>query len=363
MPNTTITFGRTPLPNVQWTGDADALLDLIATHLTGALVSGALVGQVGGATPSSNIGFYFNNYIWYAWNSIAAAYLPDPVVAGRVYDGVLRLTTLQSGATGANVLLTLPDQDGATLATTKDVLAHNPTATVSGASIAIDTTKNAYTYIVLTANATIGGSAMVDGQQIDLWIENPAGSTFTVTWGAPVTWFGTTPAMSPSPNATTRVIDHYILFKVGNIIFGQYVQGATILTTGGSADTTPPTVTGFIGDASSITLTASEPLRGTAPPLGDFGVVRVVGGSSTALTITSITISGTAIVLAITQSMATGDVVKVTFNGASATIKDLAGNVMASFAQTTVPIVAGTNANNTGGGRFRSGGGGQNLPA
>lgn len=371
MPNTAITFGRTPLPNVQWTGDADALLDLIATHLTGDLVNGALVGQVGGSFPLSDVGFYFNNFIWYSWNAFSGQYLPNPLIAGRISNDVLYYTTLQSGAASGNVTLTLPDANGATLATTEDIRHHDPTTTITGANIAFDTTMDNFMYVVLVAHCNITVSGMADGQRADIWVENPANQSFNLNFTNSVVWFGGVPDQSPATaSSTTRYIDHYTFYKVGTILFGEYKQGATILTTGGgTADTTAPLVTNWVGNETSITLTANELLIGALPPSSDFVVQRTHSGSGTAVTmaVSLVFVTGNTIKLTVTPTtggigLVSTDTVRVTFNATSQQIKDLANNPMGAFAAHIVSIFSGTNATETTGGGFRTGGGGQNKP-
>lgn len=347
--STIINFSRTPLPNTQFEGDIDDFIDLIVAHLEGTLENGAITGQVGGSEPLADIGFWFNE-VFYTWNELAGKYLPIPLLAGRVYNDVVYNTFLQSSAT-ADRTLTLPDKDG-TLATTDEVVVKNPTVTLGGTTLALNGFLNSWFYHVLIANITnISLAPLVDGQVVELWIEAPASTSFTVAWTPLIHWMGGAAPVQSTSGAGVRTIDHYKVWRVGDIILGEQVQGAEI-TIASSPDSVAPTIVAFNGSVATIILTASEPVRGGDLVESDF-VVKKNGNTQT---INTATASGKLITLILDNAFIKADLIQVQYLNVAHTVKDVYGNNLAAFALTTV--VNGSNATGTGAGGF----GGQNGP-
>jgi hypothetical protein len=353
MSNTTsIQFSRTPLPDVQWDGDFDELIDLIVAHLIGDLENGAFTGQDGGTEPTSNVGLWFHNFTWYAWDEDVDKYLPLPVVAGRLYQGALRKTHLISGATTGDVDLFLPDQNGGTIATLDDLADAAQTTTLDGSQNFFVTgggSRKRY-YIVVLANISAGITGFNDGDRVDIWLEQPDVSpTKTVTWTPLINWMGGSPPVLSAYAAGHRKIDRVTIWKVEGLYFGEFQQGADIPTAGG--DTTAPTVVSFFGAAGLITLTASESLRGKTVTNSEF----VVKKNGTNQTINTITVSGKQIVIDLAATFTKADVMQVQYVNSLNQIKDLAGNNMVAFGLHSV--VNGSNTTGSGGGGFDTGGG------
>ena len=104
-------------------------------------------------------------------------------------------------------------------------------------------------------------------------------------------------------------------------------------------DTVPPAVstvqTSYSGDA--IVLTYDEPLAASVPAVDDFGLTVTVNKNLPEetvrhTTISSVSVSGSAVTLAITPSVKVGDVIMVTYTGNA--LQDAAGNKAASLRST-----------------------------
>lgn len=344
-----INFSRTALPLTQFEGDIDELFDLFVAHLVGTFTGGTLTGQVNGSAPLSDMGPWLNQTIWEVWNTSEARYLPLAVTAGKMYQGNLVTSTIQSGAT-VNRTLTTPDKDG-TIATTDDVGAIVATNTIPGAAtISLDTSLKAPLYVLLTANTTITPVNMVDGQKIDLWLENN-GTTYTVAWANVIWPAGTAPTITTG-TAGNRRIDHLMLEQIGTQIYGRVAAQDYRITTG--SDVTPPTITGRRAYASVITLSMSELIQaGNALPTTDFEVRK----NNNVQTITGVVATGQTVKVTISSTFTKTDVMKVKYIGTGTSIKDLTGNACPADAA-LVTATYGTTATGTDPGDF----GGANTP-
>lgn len=350
--STSIVFGRTPLPATQWDGDIDDFIDLIVAHLTGDLEAGAFTGQIDGTEPTSDIGLWLKNNVWYGWSDDVDKYLPIPMVTGRLFQGTLRTTQLISGAESDNIELFLPNQDGGTLATLQDLADAAQTTTLDGSANFFITgggSRKRY-YAVITANVSVGLTGFNDGDRVDIWLEQPDSSpTKTVTWTPLINWMGGSAPVLSAYAAGHRKVDRVTVWKVEGLYFGEFEQGADIATAGG--DTTAPTPVSFFGAAGNITITASESLRGATVTNSDF----VVKKNGTNQTINTITVSGNQIVIDLAGTFTKTDTMQVQYINALHQIKDLAGNQMAAIALHAV--VNGSNATGSGSGGFDTGGG------
>lgn len=333
-----VIFNRTPFPNVQFAGDIDALFDLFVAHLEGN-IEGVFVGQINGAEPTEDIGLWLNNNVWEAWSSTASKYLPIPLTTGRLYNSILRKTTLLSGATTGDVTLTLPDKNGATIATTSDVFTPVPTVTVAGSGTAsCDMNTNSRFYILLSVDTNIFCHNMTDGEVMHIYVENPQSGTNVVSFHtlptvADIYWDNGTLAspVQTAGDSTHRAVDHYIIERVGTLYFGRKTPGYLIPTTGGSADTTAPTMLTFVANFDTVGMTASELLRNGALTIAEF-VVKKNGATQT---VSSADASGANVTLVLANSFVSSDVITVQYLNTVHSVKDLAGNNMAAFAATT----------------------------
>src|SRR4051812_29405983 len=90
--------------NTNWTVEEfhQALVSSISAASTS---SNVMLGRIGGAMPTSNIGPWLNGTTWYAWNG--TAYKPAIIKIG---DGSFQITL--AGAPTANRVITFPDASG-----------------------------------------------------------------------------------------------------------------------------------------------------------------------------------------------------------------------------------------------------------
>lgn len=361
MPGTNLIFGRTALPNTQWNGDVSQLLDLLVAHLTGTLENGALIGQIGGTEPLTDIGLWLNGNTWYHWSSTDGKYLPFPVVTGSLFGSNLYTTQLVSNAATGNITINLPDKNNGMLATLTDLATPVATITSTGSPITVNWTNigqfgREYSNISGATTISEAGTSL-DGQIIDLWIEIPPSTTITtwaLTW--PNTWIlssGTASLPTATTTASQREVNHFRIYRISNYTFVEFVKAFTISTTAGSAgsDTTPPTVSTITVPVSTATVTIhfSEALRGGSLDTTKWLVKR----SGVTNAVVSATASGSDVTLTVTTTYSSSNTGTVQYTGTD--VKDLAGNAAAVFGPSAL-IVAG------GGGDLDPGGGGHLPP-
>jgi hypothetical protein len=345
-----VTIASTTLPNFLWQGDLQQLLDLFAQHLVGTLNGNVLVGQMNGSAPTSNIGVWVNGNVLYTWNTDEGRYLPLPLAIGRVYTGgVLNLTKIFALATTDRTLYT-PDKTG-TLAVTSDIFGEKATQSLGGTSPVLDWNIEArHYYITLSGNTTLSVTNNKDGQERDIWVENPASAsnTFVITGAV---WPGALPTQTAG-GVNLRSIDHYKMWTIGTALFVERVGGYQISTLGGSGgDVTAPSVSDISHTNSGrVTVEFSELLQGASLSTADFVVKK--GGVSQS--ISSASASGASVTLVVSTTFTSANSVTVQYTGSS--IKDLAGNAAAAFGPSSSHYVS--NVVPTGGGS----GGGQNVP-
>lgn len=84
-----ITFSLAPIPTGQ-SLDANQYGQLLVQNLQAFISGQLLVGQIGGAAPTTNIGVWFNNGVWYYWDPGTSAYIPQTLTSsfptGAVMD-------------------------------------------------------------------------------------------------------------------------------------------------------------------------------------------------------------------------------------------------------------------------------------
>lgn len=223
-----ISFTSDPLPP-DFRGDLQDFQERFLLNLTGKISeTQVLIGQVGGAMPTTNIGPWLNNDTWYIWNG--ASYVPTTVkIGGNGY--VVQLaptpTSIAPGSGTASNFLPdrtqiLQDKDG-TIALTSDIYQGRAAVTLTGSTPTIDWNLGHHFVETLPANTTIKMINSQDGQSIVVALRNNA-TSFTVTWP-------TTPAIywsgGSAPTQTASKTDLYLFYNIGGSIFGRAVQNYT----------------------------------------------------------------------------------------------------------------------------------------
>lgn len=333
----------------------------IVARMTASIAGGNVVfGQLGGSEPNAPLpgngdtaGLWFgtsagNDGIWQAWNADAAKYLPIPVVCGQYVNSVVHTTEFLCGAIKASYSIVTPDKGG-TLALLDDLLQSFGTQSIStGANLSPDWTNRASFYVVLTTNMTVAfPSHTTDGQIMDMFFENPSGSTdYTVTFAGPIRWparvadvggtvtaipAGTPPVMSPHV-AGQRVVDHYQFRLIGNIMFGSVVdQNFQIALT---ADNHAPVVVQPVtGSGNQIDIEFDWNLRGGSIPVADFVVIK----NGTTQSLTNAIYAGTTVAVNLDVALKAADKVTIKYTGVD--IVSIAGIKVAPFGPLNVNIV------------------------
>jgi hypothetical protein len=368
MPNTVtnISFGLEPLPNVQWSGDVSQLLQLLVSHLTGTLESGAFVGQIGGSEPTSDIGLWLDNNTIKKWSSVAGKYLPLPVVAGTLFGSNLYTTNLISTAASGNIQLNLPDRNGATLATLDDISGGAGTGLVVGLSTVSETAVSGGTlsfdwiavknggnlYATLTGSngavSVVEANSPSDGQAEAMWIEqsaNGSSTPFTITW--PASWVVSTGAVLTNRSSTNRIVDRFVVRRIGSLTFVEQNKSWSIPVSGAGSDTTAPTVTAISNTAgnSTVTISFSELLQGGVLDATKWAVMK--NGASNA--VSSAIASSNGVFLTVANTFIITDTGTVQYTGTD--VKDSAGNTAASFGPSSI-LIAGSGIRGGGAGGF-----------
>jgi hypothetical protein len=355
-PLTDLAFSLTPLPNTQWNGDIQSLLELLVNHLVGELADGVFVGQVGGSSPLTDVGFWFDtaSNTWQIWDVDSAQYLPLPIKTGSIYDGKVVYTRLQSTSPDVDSVLFLPsNRSGATLATMTDVVTPAVTKTASGTAINLDWKdigNNGNVYINLTGNATLTEfTGPEDGQRIDVWFEQAlaASGALTVTWPSGYVVQVAASVLQTRSSATTRYIDHFILRRVGSTVFVEQGKTFQIPTAGAGSDTTAPTVSQITVPSGSATVTVqfNEALMGGTLDKTKWTVKK----NGVSNTVNSATASGNNVILQLVNTYGSTATGTVAYSGSD--VKDIAGNAAATFtAQDITVLNSGTDSLSTGSG-------------
>jgi hypothetical protein len=175
-----------------------------------------LAGQIGGAQPTTNVGPWLNNDVWYVWNG--AEYVPTSVkVGGAGYT--VQLSSPTTVGTGLSTTLssnvqTLQDKSG-TVALLDDVYTGRAVTVLTGTTPTIDWSQGHNFFELLTGNTTIKVANSIDGQKIVVALRN-SGTSYTVTWPSSIFWTG-----GSAPTQTASKTDLYVLRNIGGSIFGK----------------------------------------------------------------------------------------------------------------------------------------------
>ena len=264
---------------------------------------------------------------------------------GTLVDGVWSVTAKQT-ASGIDSTST------AALSITVD--ATSPTVT------SFSSTKSNGTYgIGTTVNITATLSeAVVDGASITVTLDT--GDTVVLTKATSTTLTGMY-TVGTGDNSADLNVSSYTLTSAPTDTAGNAMT-STVLPNGANniagaqaivIDTTPPTLSSATANTAGtqVTLTFNEPLNSTTAVAGDFAVS--IG--STSITVSSVSVSGSTVILTLGTSAATGDVISVVYTApasnsatSNSAIQDTAGNDAASF--TTNATVPAASSNQGGGG-------------
>lgn len=208
MPNFNITLiEKVPFHNIFTSGDVPDLATAITSNLQGVIdSSNILLGQVGGAAPTSNVGLWVNGGILYYWNG--SAYVPMVVAVG---DGTHSVTLSASPTLNRTILL--PDRDG-TLALTVDI--YTPRDTVIVPALNLDWSTSFSFYKAITVSSAFTMTNTKPGQRIRFVI-SPTGSG-AYTFPAFVFWPSGT-----APTATAGQVDLLQFDNDGGSIYGKRI--------------------------------------------------------------------------------------------------------------------------------------------
>lgn len=211
--------------------------ELIRSITAATTDSHVIVGRLGGAEPSSDIGPWLkNNTSWYVWDG-SSRYVPETILVGDENYQV----TLASGAISLNRTQNLQDKDGV-IATTDDVFGGRGSVTLaSGDSPEIDwsASNNFSLNMVTDISPTMANS--LPGQEISVAIYN-ATSDKTITWEDTIHWTAGIPVQTlgrgtgpftATTNGTTDLVSTEAQFTqadVGATVAGTDIVAASTIT-------------------------------------------------------------------------------------------------------------------------------------
>ncbi len=294
---------------------------------------------------------------------------PTISVGSATNGNTVTVTATKSGQTNVTCTFTSTAQSGCDLGTLVDgvwsVTAKQTnsgidSAATSALSITVDatpptvtsfsSTKSDGTYGVGTTiniTATLSEDVAV-GASITVTLDT--GDTVVLTRATDTTLTGTY-TVGTGDSSADLTVTSYVLTSPPTDAAGNAMT-STALPTGANniagaqaivIDTTAPTLSSAAANiaGTQVTLTFNEPLNATTAVAGDFAVS--VG--TTSITVSSISVSGSTVILTLGTSAATGDVISVVYTAptpnsatSNSAIQDTAGNDAASFTTTaTVP--------------------------
>ena len=219
-----IRFQADPLP-ADFKGNLQDFQDRFLLNLRGSIDEmQVLAGQVGGPKPDTNIGPWFNNDTWHAWNG--AEYVPSTIKVGGAGYVVQLGDYTTSGDSSSSPLpgriQTLQDRDGV-VALLDDITVGRPPVVLSGTTPTIDWNLGHHFVEILPGNTTVKMSNSKPGQRIVAVFRNVA-TSYTLT-------FFSTPAIAwPSgvaPVQTASKADKYEFENIGGTILGRQTPNYT----------------------------------------------------------------------------------------------------------------------------------------
>jgi len=294
---------------------------------------------------------------------------PTIPVGSATNGNTVTVTATKSGQTNVTCTFTATAQTGCDLGTlvdgvwsvtAKQTASGIDSAATSALSITVDATRPTVTSFSSTkSNGTYGIGATVnitatlsepvaDGASITVTLDT--GDTVLLTRATATTLTGTY-TVSAGDNSADLTVSSYVLTSAPTDASGNAMT-STALPTGANniagaqaivVDTTPPTLRSATANTAGtqVTLTFNEPLNATTAVSGDFAVS--VG--TTSKTVSSISVSGSTVILTLGTPAASGEVISVAYTAptpnsatSNSAIQDIAGNDAISFTTAaTVP--------------------------
>jgi outer membrane protein OmpA-like peptidoglycan-associated protein len=294
---------------------------------------------------------------------------PTISVGSAANGNTVTVTATKSGQTNVTCTFTATAQTGCDLGTlvdgvwsvtAKQTASGIDSAATSALSITVDATRPTVTSFSSTkSNGTYGigttvnitatlSEPVADGASITVTLDT--GDTVVLTKATSTTLTGTY-TVGTGDNSADLTVTSYALTSAPTDAVGNAMT-STALPTGASniagaqaivVDTTPPTLRSATANTAGtqVTLTFNEPLNATTAVAGDF----VVSVGTTSMTVSSISVSGSTVILTLGTPAAIGDVISVAYTAptpnsatSNSAIQDIAGNDAISFTTTaTVP--------------------------
>ena len=294
---------------------------------------------------------------------------PTISVGSATNGNTVTVTATKSGQTNVTCTFTATAQTGCDLGTlvdgvwsvtAKQTASGIDSAATSALSITIDATRPTVTSFSSTkSNGTYGigttvnitatlSEPVADGASITVTLDT--GDTVVLTKATSTTLTGTY-TVGTGDNSADLTVSSYALTSAPTDAVGNAMT-STALPTGANniagaqaivVDTTPPTLRSATANTAGtqVTLTFNEPLNATTAVAGDFAVS--VGTVSK--TVSSISVSGSTVILTLGTPAASGEVISVAYTAptpnsatSNSAIQDIAGNDAISFTTTaTVP--------------------------
>jgi outer membrane protein OmpA-like peptidoglycan-associated protein len=296
-------------------------------------------------TRGSNGGFPITNYKYSidggtTYSALSPASATSPMTIPGLTNGVLTTIYLKA----VNERGDSPNRKSVQVTPTGSSDTTRPVVT-SFSSTKADGTYGIGTTINITA--TISEDIAV-GASITVTLDT--GDTVVLTRATATTLTGTY-TVGTGDNSADLTVASYVLTSAPTDASGNAMT-STALPTGANniagaqaivVDTTPPTLRSATANTAGtqVTLTFNEPLNPTTAVAGDF----VVSVGTTSMTVSSISVSGSTVILTLGTPAAIGDVISVAYTAptpnsatSNSAIQDIAGNDAISLTTTaTVP--------------------------
>jgi outer membrane protein OmpA-like peptidoglycan-associated protein len=296
-------------------------------------------------TRGSNGGFPITNYKYSidggtTYTALSPASATSPMTIPGLTNGVLTTIYLKA----VNERGDSPNRKSVQVTPTGTPDTTRPVVT-SFSSTKADGTYGIGTTINITA--TISEDIAV-GASITVTLDT--GNTVVLTRATATTLTGTY-TVSAGDNSADLTVSSFVLTSAPTDASGNAMT-STVLPTGANniagaqtivVDTTPPTLRTATANTAGtqVTLTFNEPLNATTAVVGDF----VVSAGTTSMMVSSISVSGSTVILTLGTPAAIGDVISVAYTAptpnsatSNSAIQDIAGNDAISFTTTaTVP--------------------------
>jgi outer membrane protein OmpA-like peptidoglycan-associated protein len=290
-----------------------------------------------GGSPITNYKYSIDGTTYFALSPASAN---SPITIPGLTNGVL--TTIYLKAVNAN--------GDSTSARTVQVTPTSSGDTTRPVVTSFSSTKSDGTYGIGTTiniTATISEDVAV-GASITVTLDT--GDTVVLTRATATTLTGTY-TVSAGDNSADLTVSSYVLTSAPTDASGNAMTSIALPTganniAGAQAivvDTTPPTLRSATANTAGtqVTLLFNEPLNATTAVAGDFAVS--VG--TTSMTVSSISVSGSTVILTLGTPAAIGDVISVAYTApapnsatSNSAIQDIAGNDAISFTTSaTVP--------------------------